>query len=503
MPPNPARRSRSRRAARPPEPLQPPWYDDLIASTLRSPLLGQQRAIFTNRTLRFEKIQAVGFDFDHTLAVYRSAALDRLALELVSERLIRHAGMDRAFLADLPEPCFARKGLVIDLQEGTILKTDRYGHVKRAYHGTRLLDPDEKRQLYGRMDVIPHVTRGKRFIQSDSAFTHPEVLLFAALAPRVGADGCAELWKTIRHHVDTIHRDNSLKRIITARPLDYLTPDPGTVALLRHLRAGGKKVFLLTNSEWEYTRAMAAPALGLGPGPHEGLDWLDLFDLVVVEARKPLYFNPQRAPPRREVLPPKVIAGGDITCIEQLLGVSGPEILYVGDHIYADLITSKRTQSWRTMLVIGELEQELGVMSILPGMADQLHTIDQHRSAAERIVQHWKAVEAALDRIPAQENGGQIHEYKEQCARQREQAVQTLQLYIHKREELRATLSQATNKYWGSLFRANSELTYYGRQLEDFACIYTSRATNLDLYPPDHYFRSAMDYLPHELESMG
>ena len=61
--------------------------------------------------------------------------------------------------------------------------------------------------------------------------------------------------------------------------------------------------------------------------------------------------------------------------------------------------------------------------------------------------------------------------------------------------------SQATNAHWGSLFRAGNELTYYGRQLEDFACTYTARATNLCFYPARHYFRSAMDYLPHELES--
>ena len=56
------------------------------------------------------------------------------------------------------------------------------------------------------------------------------------------------------------------------------------------------------------------------------------------------------------------------------------------------------------------------------------------------------------------------------------------------------------NRYWGSLFRAANELTYYGKQTKDFAFTYTGRATNLALYASDHYFRSAMDYMPHELE---
>ena len=42
------------------------------------------------------------------------------------------------------------------------------------------------------------------------------------------------------------------------------------------------------------------------------------------------------------------------------------QVLYVGDHIYGDILRSKKTLGWRTMLVIPELETEL---SILKGCA--------------------------------------------------------------------------------------------------------------------------------------
>lgn len=494
-----------------------PWWHDLITSAVFSPLNGRQRAIFTNRTLRLDKVKAVGFDFDHTLGVYNCEALDSLAMKLVIERLIEHAGIDPNFVKNLPDPSFFRKGLTIDLELGNVLKTDRFGHVKRAYHGKTPLTQEDKRRFYSKMDVIPHVTQGKRFLQSDSAFAHPEVLIFAALAPTFGKGKCAKLWKTIRKHTDIIHRDGSLKKIITANPLEFIQPDRSTIALLQMLREGGKKVFLLTNSEWEYTRAMINPALGLGA--QNGLDWLDLFDLVVVEARKPDYFNR----PRKEeassgtkkkrshpsngitvdgIAPGRVMRGGDLEQLEQSIGAAGPEILYVGDHIYADLITSKRKQSWRTMLIISELEEELKVQSMLPGTTDQLHNTDERRWATEREVQHWKSMEMALDRLPKGPHGALAQEFRKQCARHRKQASQALRQYIQQREKLRSRLSKVTNKYWGSLFRADNELTYYGRQLEDFACAYTSRATNLGLYPADHYFRSAMDYMPHELEAL-
>lgn len=478
-----------------------PWWHDLISSTVLSPVTGNQRAIFTNRTLRLEKVEAIGFDFDHTLAIYNCPALDQLAMQLVIDRLIEKEGFDPKFTRKLPELSFARKGLIVDLELGNVLKTDRYGHVKRAYHGKNLLTSEDKKKLYSKIDVIPHVTQGQRFIQADSAFANPEILIFSALAPRTPEGQCQALWKTIRKHTDSIHRDGSLKQVITANPLDFLHPDTNTIATLRHLKEGGKKLFLLTNSEWEYTCAMMNPALGLGT--HEGLEWLELFDLVVAEARKPSYFSPGAGQTQSVVGPEKVVRGGNIDNLEEHLGAVGTEILYVGDHIYADLITSKRKQHWRTMLIISELEEELEVQSVLPGMADQIHNVDSRRTETERMVHHWKAIEAALQRLPKGDHGALAQEFRKECARNRKHATKALQQHIRQREKLRSKLSQVTNKYWGSLFRADNELTYYGRQLEDFACAYTSRATNLGAYATDHYFRSAMDYLPHELESMA
>jgi len=479
-----------------------PWWYDLVTTAIRSPVVDNQHAIFTNRTLRFEKIQGVGFDFDHTLAVYRTEALDGLALRLVKDRLIEVEGMDPSWFEEIPDLGFARKGLIVDIELGNVLKSDRYGHVLHAYHGPQKLTVREKRATYGDSDVIPHVTEGKRFLQMDSAFAKPETCLFIGLVPYFTEGRYRALWKKIRKHTDIIHRDGSLKSVITARPQDFLEVDLNTEQLLRWLRSIGKKVFLLTNSEWEYTRTMMNPTLGRPLG-EEDLSWLELFDLVVVEARKPGYFRRTQPPPVGEVGPEdRVIRGGSILDLEERLGIRGPQVLYVGDHIYADLISSKRNTYWRTMLVVPELEEELAVQSMLPGMVQQLKETDERRTATEREVMHWKTIEAALDRFEDDGNGELLARLRSECRDSRKQAMQALNLFIRQRERLRSRISQATNAQWGSLFRAGNELTYYGRQLEDFACTYTSRATNLCFYPPNHYFRSAMDYLPHELESI-
>lgn len=55
-----------------------------------------------------------------------------------------------------------------------------------------------------------------------------------------------------------------------------------------------------------------------------------------------------------------LIAGSsDIVC--DLLGVKGKDILYVGDHIFGDILKSKKRQGWKTFLVVPELTKELQV----------------------------------------------------------------------------------------------------------------------------------------------
>ena len=42
------------------------------------------------------------------------------------------------------------RGLVIDTQLGNLVKADRFGYVKRAYHGTTRLEFEEQRGRYAR-----------------------------------------------------------------------------------------------------------------------------------------------------------------------------------------------------------------------------------------------------------------------------------------------------------------------------------------------------------------
>lgn len=56
---------------------------------------------------------------------------------------------------------------------------------------------------------------------------------------------------------------------------------------------------------------------------------------------------------------PGPAGSSDVVC--ELLGVRGKDILCIGDHIFGDILKSKKLQGWRICLVVPELSWELGI----------------------------------------------------------------------------------------------------------------------------------------------
>lgn len=59
--------------------------------------------------------------------------------------------------------------------------------------------------------------------------------------------------RDVRAAVDLCHRDGSLKQLVAAEPERYIHPDLRLAPTLEMLREAGKKIFLATNSQWDYT----------------------------------------------------------------------------------------------------------------------------------------------------------------------------------------------------------------------------------------------------------
>jgi hypothetical protein len=64
--------------------------------------------------------------------------------------------------------------------------------------------------------------------------------------------------------------------------------------------------------------------------------------------------------------------------------------------------------------------------------------------------------------------------------------------------ELERQLERSYHPYWGSPFKAESELSSFGEQVERYACLYTDRVTNLVGYSGSHFFRGPRPRMAHE-----
>ena len=60
-------------------------------------------------------------------------------------------------------------------------------------------------------------------------------------------------------------------------------------------------------------------------------------------------------------------------------------------------------------------------------------------------------------------------------------------------------IDQRFHPFWGSLLKEENEESSFGSQVEEYACLYTSRVSNFLAYSPAQYFRSPRDEMAHEL----
>ena len=153
---------------------------------------------------------------------------------------------------------------------------------------------------------------------------------------------------------------------------------------------------------------------------------------------------------------PLIYSGGDHTTITAMLKATGSDVIYVGDHLYADVIKCRKLCEWRTLLIVPELSHELNVSNKNSGLLSDLSKL-----------------ECLLAENP-------------------------------KLDELKVRLWDAVNKLnqefsnSGSLFRSGNRLSYFGSQVMIWADIYTSSVNNLAGYSLEHRFIRDAIKMPHE-----
>lgn len=282
----------------------------------------------------------------------------------------------------------------------------------------------------------------------------------------------------------------------------------------------------------------------LNPSEPPSMRWTDFFDVIIVGANKPAFLLDERYPwaiyqlictllsrlypsgslslyhvtgsdgSLRNILSPmdhlealrsipnKIFQGGNAQVLHGLLDISsGEKILYVGDHIYSDIVRSKRSLGWRTCFIVPELTREL-------------ENLQRHQSTREEVMQMRKLqylVDNEMDRtyveiLRLQQRANESEASEQQSA----QSLATLNSKYHAMqkqvEELKELVKKKQSEYdgkfhplWGRLFKAGFQDSRISKQIRDFACLFTSKASNIAYFSPSRSFRPIPDVRAHDL----
>jgi HAD superfamily 5'-nucleotidase-like hydrolase len=463
-----------------------------------------ERGIFCNRTLNLRGIGAIGYDMDYTLIQYDVVEWERLAYSYAKKRFLEQGWPVEDLVFD---PEMMIQGLIVDTARGNLLKVNRFGYVKSAYHGSRAMDFESQRNLYART-VVDH--REDRFLFLSTLFSVSEACLFAQLVDALDAGNLPavsdyeDLYERVRTVVDDQHCEGKLKAEICSNFDKYVILDPDLCATLRDQRDAGKKLMLITNSDWPYTRDVMAHALNRYLP--DGMTWRDLFDLIIVSARKPDFFTSRS--PLLEVVdedgllrpmvgspePGRLYFGGNAAMVEDYLGLSGDQILFVGDHFFGDVHATKKTLRWRTALVVRELEKELEAAAGFASNQGRLDTLMAEKQEIERGYCHARVALQRARKGRKEASEGQMARLRKSIDRSRARLAEL----DDKISPLARAASTLGNDNWGLLMRAGNDKSYLARLVEQHADIYTSRVSNFLHTTPFAYFRSVRGSLPHD-----
>ena len=451
--------------------------------------------IFINRTLNMKRIKAIGFDMDYTIVRYNTEAFERFTYQEVIKKLVSEKKYPEEILKLQFDFHRVIQGLVIDKKKGNLLKVSRFGKVKSSYHGLHPIDFKEQNRLYGNgvIDLsAPHIqSLDTNFAVSNGVVYKQLVELKKKGLPFPDFETLADDVKEI---LDLCHSDGTLKGEVRKNIAKYIIQDPDVVTLLERYKRYGKKLLVITNSDYSYTRLLLDYTINPFLKHHK--DWSELFDITVTMAIKPRFFTTKT--PFLSIDPATgmmsnhegkitkgIFQGGFAGKLQKDLELEGDEILYLGDHIYGDVVSIKKTFNWRTALVLDPLKEEIDAIKKSAHIQEE---IEKQMSVKESLEHLLNEID-----IRKTEHGEEVS--KEEVNK----LFNDIDKVNSAISELLEQHKKFFNPYWGEMMRAGLEESRFADQVEKYACIYMTKVSDLITYSPRTYFRPFRRILPHEL----
>lgn len=294
-------------------------------------------------------------DLDFSLIRYRQPAFTELqylsmARGMVqmgySEQLLEREWMDQALE-------FTQNGLVADLKRGNVMSLGKDGQVRNCYYGFKRINEEEVHEMYGNPPFFPIGSSYKVSSHYWIFLTHfatAESAIYQACAHSLS------LGLTPLKSISTLEADLYLcacQRFYKTCPYSfipelyqhpeiYIEKEGELVEVIRQL---GRPVVIVTNSHEEHVNTLCEYALGQG--------WRGLFDLVVLAAGKPGYFEEGSEGSYTES---GMMVGGSYRDLEARY--PGKTFTYIGDHFVNDVSAPHKALNWPAVALLPELETE-------------------------------------------------------------------------------------------------------------------------------------------------
>lgn len=455
--------------------------------------------VFVNRILNLKKIKYIGLDMDHTLIRYKTKNFEALVYKMVVDDLINN----KNYPASIKNFNFnfedSIRGLVVDSKNGNILKLSRYGAIRQSSHGTKKINFSEQKQFYR----STYVDLGDpNYMAIDTSFSIAFCVLYGQLIDLKDEfphdmPSYNVIALDVLSSVDKVHADGSLKQYISQHLDDFVIKELEVVEGLKRLIRHGKKIFILTNSEYYYTRLLLEYAID--PFLNEGETWQDLFEYTITLANKPRFFYDKlrflKIDPKTGCMmnimgpiTPGIYQGGHATKFTDDLALNGDEILYIGDHIYGDILRLKKDCNWRTALVVEELGEEIAAQKkALPIEKEIIASMGTKKALEQEYINiHTQGIDEKTKKYDTQLN-----------------EIQTkITAMDQKISKLLRDQQAFYNPKWERVFRAGAEESYFAYQVDRFACIYMEKLADLLEHSPLTYFRANRRLLAHDIEGL-
>ncbi|CAF1086740.1 unnamed protein product [Rotaria sordida] len=326
----------------------------------------------TTKTFSLSSCDWIGFDLDHTLIRYRLPELHTLIYQSLCQYLV-DTHQYNSHLLEIPyDNYFGVKALIYDSLYGNLIQLDSNGLVHTALHGVNTRLSSEKIK-----EIYPNAFEA---IEEDT--TNIVDLIDKENLYEKSSKNQINLMKKYNFFLIDLNNGfsylfNDFQRgnyfsSIRENPNKFIYKRLDVRQWLEKLKKSNKKLFLATNSRFDYTNLLTTYAFGN--------DWQNLFDFIIVDCKKPSFFNNlnkqsfYRFINDNNIIPVTIDEiiknfnqnyiyslgnSEDLHLIMNQISNKDPIVIYFGDHIKSDINALKRHTNWLAGIIIEELEFDL------------------------------------------------------------------------------------------------------------------------------------------------